>query len=436
MSVTPQHPLFTADVRFDSCWRDDAPAPILPEVALPPQVDVAIVGSGYTGLNAALQTVRGGRSTIVFDAEEAGYGCSSRNGGQISTSVKPSYAALARRLGAERAFAIVKEGQNSLAWLKDFVRAEALDCDFRVVGRFHAAHNEAQFKALADRVEHQPKGLEVEAHIVPRAEQHREIATDLYFGGAVYAEHASVHPARYHAALLARVREAGALVRAHCAVRAVTREGAAFRVTTAHGSTLARDVIVATNGYTGDLTPWLKRRVIPIGSYVIATEMLPVATVAALIPRDRIVSDTRKVVFYYRTSTDRRRIVFGGRVSLDETDPSVSGPLLHADLVKIFPALRDVRISHSWCGTIAYTFDELMHIGTHDGVHYAMGYCGSGVGMGSYLGMRVGQQVLGLAEGRTAFHGLPFPTRPFYTGNPWFLAPSIRYFRWRDRMPW
>jgi len=221
-----------------------------------------------------------------------------------------------------------------------------------------------------------------------------------------------------------------------CPVTTIAREGSAFRITTRRGVTLARNVVIATNGYTGGLTPWLQRRVIPIGSYVIATEPMPVETVARLIPRDRIVSDTRKVVFYYRTSTDRRRIVFGGRVSLDETDPRMSGPLLHADLVALFPALRDVRISHSWCGTVAYTFDELMHVGQHDGMHYAMGYCGSGVGMGSYLGMRMGQQVLGLDEGRTAFDGLPFPTRPFYSGNPWFLAPSIRYFRWRDRMPW
>jgi len=160
---------------------------------------------------------------------------------------------------------------------------------------------------------------------------------------------------------------------------------------------------------------------------------LPSELMRRLMPKDRIVSDTRKVVFYYRASPDQRRILFGGRVSVSETDPRVSGPLLHADLVKVFPELAHTRISHSWCGFVAYTFDELMHIGRHDGMHYATGYCGSGVGMGSYLGMRLGQQVLGLPEGRTAFDGLGFRTRPFYFGRPWFLAPSIRYFRWRDR---
>ena len=199
------------------------------------------------------------------------------------------------------------------------------------------------------------------------------------------------------------------------------------------GSVTARNVVVATNGYTGGLTPWLQRRVIPIGSYVIATEEIDSATMARIMPRDRIVSDTRKVVYYYRASPDRKRIVFGGRVSHNETDPRVSGPLLHAAMAGIFPELAQTRISHSWCGFIAYTFDELMHIGERDGLYYAMGYCGSGVGMAGYLGMRLGQKVLGRMEGATAFDDVRFQTRPFYTGNPWFLAPSILYYRWKDR---
>ena len=128
-------------------------------------------------------------------------------------------------------------------------------------------------------------------------------------------------------------------------------------------------------------------------------------------------------------------MLFGGRVSHQETDPRVSGPKLHADMVALFPELKDTRISHSWCGFVAYTFDELMHLGQHDGMYYAMGYCGAGVGTASYFGMRVGQQVLGLPDGRTALDGLAFQTRPFYTGNPWFLAPSVAYYRWRDSRP-
>ncbi len=416
-------------------WWDDAPRPALPDLALPATVDVLVVGAGYTGLHAALQTARGGRSTLVVDAEEAGWGCSTRNGGQVSTSIKPGFDQLAKRHGEQLALGILREGQQSLEWVAEFVRSEGIDCDFAQVGRFHAAHNAAQYQALADKIRLQPAKLKIKAHVVTRSEQRQELGSDAYWGGVVYEQHCSVHPARYHQGLLARALAAGVLVAPRCPATAIAKQGQQFRVSTARGDVLARDVVIATNGYTGNLTPWLARRVIPIGSYMIATEALPEGLMDRLIPKNRIVSDTRKVVFYYRASPDRQRILFGGRVSHQETDPRVSGPKLHADMAAIFPELAAVRISHSWCGFVAYTFDELMHLGKHDGLHYAMGYCGAGVGTASYFGMRIGQQVLGLKEGQTALDGLAFQTRPLYSGNPWFLAPSVAYYRLRDRLP-
>jgi glycine/D-amino acid oxidase-like deaminating enzyme len=426
--------LFAPDCKWTPYWWDQTPRPELPVRTLPAKADVLVVGSGYTGLNAALETARGGRHTIVVDAEAAGFGCSSRNGGQVSTSVKPHFEALAARHGRERARAILEEGVASLAWLGERIGAERIDCDYAVCGRFHAAHAAGQYEALARRIASQPKGLEVEAHMVPRSEQRSELGTDAYFGGVVFPRHVSVDPARYHQGMLDRAIAAGAEIVAHCTVTAIERQSGGLIVTTPRGRIAARDVVVATNGYTGGVTPWLQRRVIPIGSYMIATEPLEPGLIDRLMPRNRIVSDSRKVVYYYRASPDRRRILFGGRVSHNETDPRVSGPRLHAELVRIFPELARTRVSHAWHGLVAYTFDELMHIGRHDGIHYAMGYCGAGVGMASYLGMRIGQQVLGLSEGRTAFDGLAFETRPLYTGNPWFLAPSVAYYRWRDRM--
>jgi len=427
-----QGDLFTGDVKLAPYWWDHVPRPTLAEAPLPATVDVVVIGSGYTGLSAALQTARGGRQTLVLDAEDAGWGCSTRNGGQISTSIKPGFAELARRHGAETATRIVKDGQNSLAWVAEFVAAEKIDCDFRIVGRFHAAHNPAEYDALARRLASQPTGLAVDAHMVPRAEQRTELGTDAYFGGAVFERHASIDPARFHQGMLDRALAAGVTVIARCAATAIERHGKGFRVVTARGSVAARNVIVATNGYTGRLTPWLRRRVIPIGSYVIATEPIARETMARLMPRDRIVSDTRKVVYYYRPSPDGRRILFGGRVSDNETDPRISGPLLHAAMTRIFPELQATRISHSWSGFIAYTFDELMHAGEHDGLHYAMGYCGSGVGMAGYLGMRIGQQVLGLARAGPGSTASPSRRGRSNRGNPWFLAPTILYYRWRD----
>ena len=421
-----------AGTTFAPYWWDRVPRPHLPPAALPSRADVVVIGSGYTGLAAALQTARGGRDTLVLDAGDAGFGCSTRNGGQVSTSVKPDFATLARRHGAARAATILQDGRASLDWLAGFVAEERFDCDFRRVGRFHAAHTPAHYEALARALEATPRAHAQGAHLVPRAEQRAEIGTDAYHGGVVYPRHASVDPARLHQGMLDRAIAAGVRVFAHCAATALATDGGGLRVQTAQGVVAARQVLVATNGYTGRLVPWLRRRVIPIGSNIIATEELPRDVMARLIPRNRILSDTRRVVYYYRASPDGRRILFGGRVSHAEIDPRISAPLLKAELVRLFPELADVGISHSWGGLVAYTFDTLAHIGQHDGIFYAMGYCGSGVGMAGYLGMRVGQTMLGRPDGATGFDGLRFQTRPFYGGTPWFLGAAVAYHRWRD----
>jgi glycine/D-amino acid oxidase-like deaminating enzyme len=431
--MPPTDPLFAPDYKDEPYWWQGTPRPQLPAADLPARADVVVVGSGYTGLSAALQTARGGRHTLVIDAEDAGWGCSSRNGGQVSTSIKPSHDELSGLYGPERAFRILKEGHDALTWLGDFIAGEGIDCQFERVGRFHAAHNPAQYELLAKKLSHQPKGLEVTAHMVPRGEQHSELGTDAYHGGTVYEQHAALDPARYHQGMLERVLAAGTTVIPRCPATTIERDGGGFRVVTPRGAVSARNVVIATNGYTGPATPWFRRRVIPIGSYIIATEPLQPTLMARLMPRARVVSDTRKLVYYYRPSPDRTRILFGGRVAYKETDPRVSAPRLHAEMCRIFPELQTTRISHSWVGFVAYTFDTMPHVGCQDGLHYAMGYCGSGVSLASYFGMRLGQQVLGLKEGATALDGLTFQTRPLYYGDPWFLAASILYYRWRDR---
>jgi glycine/D-amino acid oxidase-like deaminating enzyme len=195
----------------------------------------------------------------------------------------------------------------------------------------------------------------------------------------------------------------------------------------------AREVALGTSGYTGSVTPWQQRRVIPIGSYIIATEELEEELVDQLIPKNRVITDTRKLVVYYRASPDRRRILFGGRVSLKETDPNKSVAALHSQLIKIFPQLSAAKVSHSWMGFVGFTFDHLPHTGVRDGIHYSMGYCGSGVSLSSYFGAKMGQRIAGLQEGKTALDDLSFPTRPLYYGNPWFLAPSILFYQFKDR---
>ncbi len=425
--------MWAADWKDTSYWLDDMPQVSGVSSDLKGKVDVLIIGSGYTGLNAALEIARGGRDVMVIESGYPGYGCSTRNGGQISTHVKPSLEKLTQKVGASRASAMRQEGVNALDWIEELVNKEKLDCNFLRAGRFHAAHSRDQYDGLARDAEKLTKFENIPTEIVPKSEQHTELGTDMYYGGVVFPRHASVHPAKYHHGLLSRVTEAGATVVSYCEATAVNKLEKGFEVQTSKGDVVCQDLVVATNGYTRSITPWLRRRVIPIGSYIIATEPIEKSLMDKLFPTNRNITDTCKVVYYYRPSPDRERILFGGRVSAKETNTATSGPKLHNDLARVFPELSDIKVTHSWFGTVAYTFDELAHTGCHDGIYYSMGYCGSGVSMASYLGMRLGQKVLGLPQGETAFDDLPFPTKPLYTGNPWFLPPVVSWYRWRDK---
>ena len=422
------------DYAPDCYWTLDAPLPAAPDAPLPAAADVVVVGSGYTGLTAARETALAGRSTLVLDAGPIGGGCSARNGGQVAFSIKPSHGALAARHGAAVATRIYEEALAAVAELRALARDARLDCDWRDVGCFVGAHTPRLYGALVREAESQPRGLELPFELVPRARQAEAIGSARYHGGVLYPADAAVHPARLVRALHARALAAGAEFRAHCAVGRIVRTPGGFQVSTAQGSVRARQVLVATNGYTGRFAPWLRRRILPIGSYIIATEPLDPALVGRLIPKGRNVGDTRRVVVYFRPSPDGRRILFGGRAAARETDVTRCVPRLRAMLAEIFPELARVRVSRAWMGFVGFTFDTLPHLGEHDGLYYCMGYCGQGVPSATYYGRKIGLTMAGRPGGESALSGLAFPGRRFYTGNPWFLPAAVVGYRLRDAL--
>ena len=292
--LTLNDSIFAEDFKSQPYWWDLTPRPSVGSQSLPKKVDVLVIGSGYTGLNCAIQTARGGRDTLVIDSETIGWGCSSRNGGQISGEIKPEYAELKRKYGVDKAFALIKEARNALAWVKSFIRDESIDCDLRQCGRFQAAHNPRQFQQLIKYAEQQPKGLEQPLSIVEHQDQCNEIDSDYYHGGLVIAEHCSLDPAKYHQGLMNRALSAGASLIGQCKALHIERNREGFTVTTSKGKLHAEKIVVATSGYTGSVTPWQRRRLVPIGSYMLATEQLGVNRVQKLIPQDRVFSDSRK----------------------------------------------------------------------------------------------------------------------------------------------
>jgi glycine/D-amino acid oxidase-like deaminating enzyme len=272
-----------------------------------------------------------------------------------------------------------------------------------------------------------------DSYIVPRAAQRAEIGSDYYYGGMVVGRAAHLQPALYYKALLDLALKAGVSIASKTEVTGLSQNAdGSWIVKTPRGDVRAGDVIIATNGYTGGVTPQLKRRVVPVGSYIIATEELPPDLAATLSPRNRSFADTRRVLTYYRMSPDGKRLVFGGRAKFGHTDPVTTAPLLYQFMIDRFPQLKGVKITHSWTGNVAFTLDEIPHMGKFDGLHFALGCNGSGVAMMSYLGHQTALKILGKVNRVCAFDQPEFPSHPLYTGSTWFL-PFIGYwFRTRD----
>ncbi len=319
-------------------------------------------------------------------------------------------------------------------FLARFIAEEEIECNYAETGGFTGIVKPARYEAMARETEQLSRSVGLEAHMVPKSEIRSEIGTDLYCGGRVTHRRAGLHPARYHAGLIGRVREAGATVVGNCPVTAIRRDGGDFTVTTPRGSLKARNVVVATNGYTGPVTQALRRRVIPVTSYMIATAPLSPNLMATLMPKGRMLSDSNRLLCYFRPSPDNTRVLFGGRPAYTDIGPTLAAERLLRYMTRIFPELHDVELTHSWFGYIAYTFDRLPHVGEHDGMHYAMGYCGSGVVMSTWLGRKAALRLLGHADGKSAFAELGHPTSPFYYGKPWFLPLVQAWYQGADML--
>jgi glycine/D-amino acid oxidase-like deaminating enzyme len=425
--------IFAADFKAAPYWWDAAPREPTGPASLPAEVDVAIVGSGHTGLSAALTLARAGRSVAVLDRGPPGFGASSRNAGFVGRTFKHSFASLVERAGLAHALAIYRELQAAFDFLLRMIENEAIDCGLRRCGRLIVANAPHHYDEIAASLALKQRHLGEAFEMVSRAELHREIESDLYCGGAVIPDLCSLHPGLYHQGLLARVREAGASVHGGVEVRRIGRGADVFSLSTASGEIRAGHVVVATNGYSGPALPAIRRRVIPFRGFMIATEALPAERIERILPRWRTTHDWHHDIDFLRRSPDGRRLLFGGLTGTPSDDLPSMARALRARLLRILPQLAEVRISHAWNGYCAGTFDLYPHLGVIDGVHYALGYCFAGLPAGTYFGHKTALAILGSPEARTVFDGRPLEGRWFYRGTPWFVPPVMAHWRRQDR---
>lgn len=400
---------------------------------LPARSDVVIVGSGITGLAAALPLVRAGRSVTVIDSNQIGSGASTRNAGFVSRSFKHSFSDLEKRHGLDYAIALHRELQASVDSVAEMVQAEGIDCHHRMIGRLMPATSAKAYDGLARDLEAQRKHLGFEFDMLPKARMREAIASDAYEGGAIIPDLGGIHPGLYHAGMLKSAVAAGVNLIQGTEATAIRPDGnGGVTVITNRGSIQARDVIIGTNGYTGELMPWLQRRVIPFDAHMIATEELPPELVSQLIPNGRVCIDTSHNPMFLRPSPDGRRILFGALTAEKPTTPQEKGARLMGMLRQLVPDLRPVSFEHSWTGRCSGTFDLYPHVGTHQNIHYSLGYCFVGIPMGTYLGGKIAKAILGRPDAHTVFSNRSFPTMPLYQRRPWFLPALFGYYRFLD----
>jgi glycine/D-amino acid oxidase-like deaminating enzyme len=405
-------------------------------VEVPRSAAVAIVGGGYAGLSTALELAKQGIEGVVLEAGELGCGASTRNGGAVSGGVNlgKSYSGKTTGVAPEQADRILSDAADAFALIDRLIEEEKIACFWEKPGRFVGAWTRKHFDVQSRRLAMLNSAARSGAYMVPRERQREEIASDYYFGGMVVERSGKLHPALYYKGLLDACRRRDVAVCAKAAVRAIGRSGAVWRIETSRGDVSAGEVVVATNGYTGSLVPALRRRVVPIASHIIATEELPADLARSLIPKGRTLSDTRRVLCYYRLSPDGTRVVFGGRARFTQVDATVSAPILHRYMLDRFPQLRGVRVTHAWTGNVAFTLDAMPHMGRRDGLHYCLGCNGSGVAMMTYLGWQTARKIARVANYACSFDSPDFPDHPLYNGNPWFLPVVGGYYRLRDNL--
>jgi glycine/D-amino acid oxidase-like deaminating enzyme len=418
-------------------WVDTAPT--FPDRAgrpLPDEVDVAVVGGGITGLSATIRLARKGAATVVLEQGRFGSGASGRNGGMCTTGVAVGAAMAVKRYGLAAARIYHDAYREAVDFVETLMRTEGIDCDFRRTGRLgvasrpsHHEHQKATQKLLAEQFGH-------ETFLIGPSDLGAEIGSTYYYGALLDPLSAGLHVGKYVRGLADIAERAGAGLHEETKVVAVKpASNGRYRVTTARGSLRARQVLLATDAYSGRMFPWLDRRMVVVGSFIIVTEPLGEARARELIPRGRMVVDTRNVSHYYRLTPDHR-LLFGGRARFALSNPGSdrkSAWILHRDMRAVFPQLGGTRIDYVWGGHVGITWDRMPHAGQMSGLYYSMGYSGHGVQMASLMGARMAEIMDGHAEANPwrRLRARAFPT---YSGTAWFLPFVGAYFQMKDRL--
>ena len=414
-------------------WTDqfspNDPIPVSDD--LPSDVDVAIIGSGYTGLTAARVLSKEGKSVAIIDQNEIGWGASSRNGGMATPGLKQDILKICKKYGMDYAREFWRSSIDAIDLLEQIIIEENIECDWSRKGHIALACKQSHYNELPEYSAWIKREMNHEKIIVPKEKIRSEIGTDAYFGGLSDDSSGGLQPAKYVDGLARSVSHLGVILCEDTQVEKINRNPNRTELITSRGDIKAKEVIIATNGYTDMLVPELKPKVFPVGSYIIVTEPLPKDLQDELSPKRRMFYDSKWFINYFRLTPDGR-MLWGGRNDLStDLDLNESAKILSAQLCKVFPELNDYAFTHTWTGKLGITFDLRPHIGEIKGIHYALGYGGHGLAIATYLGTELGVLMSGQKD-RSPYKEISDQTMFFYKKNPWFLPFAARYFRFLD----
>ncbi|MFS8113225.1 FAD-binding oxidoreductase [Rhizobium jaguaris] len=422
-------------MKYSSYWHDTAPR-FTGAAAGPVQghYDVVVVGGGFTGLGAARQLAMAGAKVLVLEAETVGFGASGRNGGHLNNGLAHSYIAAKAELGKERAIALYKALDASIDTLEAIIAEEGIDCNFRRAGKLKLASKAQHFESLAKNFEAVHAEVDPDTALLSADDLKDEIGSPFH-GAMLSKKSAMMHMGRYVVGLAEAAKRRGAVIVEGAAVTERSQSNGKHVLKTAKGTVTADQVMIATGAYTTANFGYFRRRIMAVGSFIVATRPLTDAEVASTMPGNRTCVNTMNIGNYWRLSPDNR-LIFGGRARFsatsDQRSDAKSGAILRESLGRIFPQLAKVEIDYCWGGLVDITKDRYPRAGYHDGIWYAMGYSGHGAQLSTHLGMTIADAILGRPD-RNPLKGLDWPAVPGHFGKPWFLPLVGLYYKTLDR---
>jgi glycine/D-amino acid oxidase-like deaminating enzyme len=423
-------------LKLESYWLDSTPP--FKGAAVGPvegKVDVAIVGAGFTGLSTALELGKRKASVAVLEAGRVAGEGSGRNGGHVNNGVAHDYPGLVRRFGEATARAMYADFDAAVDSVERVVREESIDCDFARSGKLKLAAKPQHFEVLT-RTYETIKDVDGAMELIDPKRLREEIDSAAFHGGLLQKKSAQMHMGKFATGLADAASRRGARIYESAGVTRLERlSGRAHRITTARGTLEASRVLIATGSSRPGPLGWFRRRIVPIGSFIVATAPLDAAVAARLMPHRRNYVTSRIIGNYFRLTPDNR-LVFGGRARFAMSNPRSdvkSGRILREALEGFFPELRGVQIDYCWGGLVDVTADRLPRAGEHDGLLYSMGYSGHGV----QLSVHMGRVLADAIEGRpnaSPWLGLDWRAIPGNFGDPWYLPFVGAYFRVQDML--